>query len=440
MRRPRTASSTGGSTGRGGGDGLESARVVTRHERFALAAFALILAVFGWQGLTDSDGSLRPEQDHTITLSLSRQLETYHEYHPDFIYPLPAVVMKLALGQLGSGPSSVLWMALLIAAGVGCVHALSLLWPPAAGRHRYAAPLLGALAIAYCLQWDYRAVNANTLFLALVLFAFVALERGRDGAAGALLAASVALKLYSAPLLVLFALRGRGRAVAWTCAWGLVFFGLAPALWFGPGAAWQLSGLWIDQMVATASAEAASRVTAYNVSLGTVMHALFDREGAPSSLAALSSRAIALAFACAVALWIGRRRGDFAADPPRASTALDTLIGVGLGLAAMLLLSPLAQPHHGVVLWPLAAVTAGLALDPAATSARRRATFAILGAVFLALIAAPSGLGKAIALNAAIGLLGAGGILAAASARAPVSPPAPDRCPRSPSPPSTRAR
>lgn len=384
-------------------------------DRLALTAFALVVAVFGWQGLTDPDGALRAEQDHTITLSLSRQLATYHEYHPDFVYPLPAVVMKLALGALGTKPSSLLWMAILIAAGAGCVHALSLLLAPGPGRSRTAAPLLGALAIVYCVQWDYRAVNANTFFLALVLFSFVAFERAREGAAGALLAASVALKLYSAPLLALFALRGRWRAVGWMLAWSVVFFALVPALRFGPSTAWSLSGLWIDQLLATASPEAASRVTAYNVSLLTVTRAWFGgSHDELTSAATVSARALGLAFASGVALWSWRTRERLVSDPSSMSTSRDTLTGVGLVLAGMLLLSPLAQPHHGVVLWPLAAVTADLALDPASSRGRRRAALAILAMACLALVAAPSGVDKAIAMNAAIFLLAGGGVLASA--------------------------
>jgi hypothetical protein len=342
--------------------------------------------------------------------------------------------MKLALGALGTKPSSLLWMAILIAAGVGCVHALSRLLAPVRGRSGSAAPLLGALGIVYCLQWDYRAVNANTLFLALVLFAFVALKQRREGAAGALLAASVALKLFSVPLLAVFALRGRWRAVGWTLAWTLGFFVVLPSFWYGPVAAWQLTGLWLDQLVGTASFDATSRMTAYNVSLWKAAHAFIDGgEGSVSASARTTAAVIGWAFAAGVAGWLWRGRSRPATSPDSSTSSTpstrdaqapsthrsdDTLaIDLGLVLAATLLASPIAQPHQAVVLWPLAAVTARTALDGTETTVRRAGAAALLGVAGIGLLAAPSGVGKAIALSAAICLLSAGGWLASRAAR-----------------------
>lgn len=364
-------------------------------DRLLLAGFGLLLVLFGWQGLTGDDGGLRAVQDHTITLSLSRQLATEHVYHKDFVYPLPAVVLKLALGHLGTAASSLVWMALLVAAGVWCVEAMGRLLPSAPRTSRYAAPLVGALAVVYCLQWDFRAVNGNTLVLALVLGACVLLARGREHGAGALLAASVALKLYTAPLLVGLLVVSRPRALLASLAWLVVLFGVVPLLWFGPGVALQLSGLWVDQVLRTASPAAASEITAYNVSLLSAVQAVLgEAPGAPSEAAIAWARGLGGLALGAVAVWAvrGRRAALREAD------GAYWLTGAGLVLAASLLLSPLAQPHHGVVLWPLAAGIAHGALDPARRGGERIAAAAILGAVCVGLIAAPAGAGKAVAL------------------------------------------
>jgi hypothetical protein len=381
---------------------------VARADGVALAGFALLLVVFGWQGLTDEDGGLRAVQDHTITLSLSRQLATEHVYHEDFVYPLPAVVAKLALGSLGTAASSLVWMALLVGAGLLCVEAMARLLPAAPPRRRYAAPLSGALALVYCLQWDFRAVNGNTLVLALVLGACVLLARGREHGAGALLAASVALKLYTAPLLPGLALVRRPRALLASVAWLVVLFAVVPVLWFGPGLALHLSGLWVDQVVRTGSPAVASGITAYNVSLLRAVQAVLgEAPGTPSAAAVAWARGLGGLALAAVAVWAirGRRAAVREAD------GAYWLTGAGLVLAATLLLSPLAQPHHGVVLWPLAAGIAHGALDPARRGGERIAAAALLGAVCVGLIAAPAGAGKAVALAGAGFALGLAAML-----------------------------
>jgi len=402
---------------------------VIRGDVVALGVFALVLAGFGWQGLAGDGGGLRAVQDHTITLSLSRQLATYQEYHPDFVYPLPAVVLKLALGTLGDAASSLLWMALLIAAGLACAEALARLTAPAHGPGgRYAAPLAGALAVVYCVQWDFRAVNVNTFFVALVLWSVVCMARRSDAAAGALLAASVGLKLYSAPLLLYPVLLRAPRVLAWAGLGVLVLFALVPVLWFGPADAVHLSGLWLDRLRATAAPEVASTITAYDVSLLRAVRVLLGQTGGVvTPVAAAVARGIGLVFAAAVAAWLvrahratGRRGGEGSCDGGAARAVL--LTDVGLVLAAVLLLSPLVQPHHGVLLWPLAAATARLALEPGAGQRDRAVAGAILGAVCVALLAALSGAVKAVALQGAVLALAAGGVRAATALAADARP------------------
>ncbi len=372
-------------------------------DRLALATFVSLLALFGWQGLTGDDGRLRAEQDHTITLSLSRELVDTGDYHPDFVYPLPAVVFKLALGGLGTNASSLVWMALMLAAALACVQALARLAPTPAGRSRYAAPLLGALAIVYCVRWDFRAVNSNTVFLAAALWGFERVSRGRAVAGGALLAVSVALKLYSAPLVALLAWMRSWRALAWSVAWLGALFVVVPALWFGPLEAFELTGRWIERLLGSGSGVGEGRVTAYNVSLLRALGALLGAAEDPSRAALWGARLLALAFAASVVAWLAR----FPVPEGSAVSSSRTLVGIGLVLVAALLLSPITQPHHGVMLWPLATVIAAAALDSSAPTRSRIAAASLLVAVPVGFAIVPSGSGKAIAMSAASLLLGA---------------------------------
>ncbi|MFP6640463.1 MAG: glycosyltransferase family 87 protein, partial [Myxococcota bacterium] len=248
-------------------------------ERVSLAILAALLITFAIQGLFESDGSLEEVQDHIITHSLSRQVVDHGLFFRDFVYPLPAIVFKALLGELGEVTSSFVWSILSIVCGLWLAWALVVLTGNERNRRALLAPLLAVISLTWCVQWDYGAVNSNMVFLAAVVGSGVWSQRGRPGWAGLLLASSIALKLYSAPLLVYWLFVGRSREVIWTLLWCMVYFALIPALYFGPEQAVHLTGLWLDRLLASRSPEFGMELIGYRVSLQSVWFEWTGPEG-----------------------------------------------------------------------------------------------------------------------------------------------------------------
>jgi len=226
--------------------------------------------LFVAQGLFD-DGALRAVQDHVITYSLSRQVAESHEYFRDFTYPLPAVIFKLLLGWPGMAFSSVLWSLCSLIAFAALIVGMIELLGDLADERALLAPTLACLVWVWCVQWDFRAVNVNLVFLAMALWGLIRAQGQHWVSAGALLAASVALKLYAAPLIVYLAFRGWWRGLIWAGAFGWVFFALAPIVYFGPSDAWMLTELWLRNVVVAMQPGFVVNLIAYKVSLEWVL-------------------------------------------------------------------------------------------------------------------------------------------------------------------------
>ena len=65
--------------------------------------------------------------------------------------------------------------------------------------------------------------NAQLLYIVTAMLGMVAFARGRHALGGLLLAFTIVGKMFPGILLVYLAVRRDGRAVAWTCAWSVVF-------------------------------------------------------------------------------------------------------------------------------------------------------------------------------------------------------------------------
>jgi hypothetical protein len=361
----------------------------------------LALVFFAAQGLY-ADGQLRLVQDHTITHSFSQRVAEAGEYDSAFAYPLPAVVFKLALGALGLGVSSVLWSAVSILSVFAALRATLILL----GRERaWLAAALGFVGVIYFVQWDLRAVNSNSVYLALLLWSRVWGDRGRPGVAGGLLAAAVALKLYAAIVLVHLLLRGRREELRWTALWGLALFAGMPALYFGPAEAFRLTGLWFETVVAMTRPDFLLDLVAYKVSIAWVMLSL---SGAVDAFAAgvvdasairaaqLWTRALQLAWLAAVGahLWARGRR------PSTPDSGRADLVDYSLLLTTMLVLSPLLEPHHGAVLLAPAVLLADACLDDMRSRPERWLSGVALAGCAISMRILPSGLPKALGIQA----------------------------------------
>jgi hypothetical protein len=366
----------------------------------------LALLVFAYQGLVDREtGGIKRVQDHVITWSLSNQAVRQGAYFDQFAYPPPALVFKLVLGLPGMAVSSVLWMAVLLGSCFVVVRGLAELLRRPKGPPDSLAPILGFAVALYAVQWDLRAVNSNMAFLALVVGGLVACSRHRALAAGGLLAASVALKLYSALLIPLLAWRRQRRALVWTLAFLLLFFGALPALYLGPELALDLTRQWLAVVMHGSDPDFILGLRAYKASFAYVMLALLSDAPAAADTAWLTwpaqavhwaTRALQLAWLGAVGAWIASRGRSLAGEG--AATGRTLLVDSSLLLMAALLLSPITQPHQCVVLILPAAVLADRALAAEARSRLRAALFALLAAAGLAPLLASAGVAKGVAL------------------------------------------
>ena len=375
----------------------------SRSDWLCLGLIGAALLFFAYQGLWDRHaGRLDPITDYVITWSFSEQVARHGEYPGDFTYPLPAVIFKLLFAAPGVEISSIAWMALMLGS-MGALLALLTTLVGWRGRERAALPaLITFVSMLYFVQWDFKAVNANTVFLALVVGSLTAALRGRAGWAGALLATSMALKLYSVAFLPYLLVMRRDRELLHTLAWIGVLFVLLPALYFGPSAAFALSLEWIARVLGTSSPEYIVELTAYKVSILWVALGLMggiDAAGQPvpdrMHAIYLGVRALQGAWLLALgAYFILYARGRSAAPEPRIELAHSALL-----LMAMLFFSPLAEPHHGVLFLLSGFLFAALALEPETGTAWRWTAGLTLALGTLLLKLAPSPLYKGLVIN-----------------------------------------
>ena len=149
-------------------------------------------------------------------------LNTYR-YSPGvllFLAPLAAMPLPVA---------KALWFALLVATGWWVARRLVTLIPgPGAGR----AVLIGFVGVSRPFLDGFFYAQVDVLVLGLVVMAFVAEDRGRDGLAGAMIAMAGGLKLAPFLFALDFALRRRWRALGGVAA-GVASLAAIPIATYG---------------------------------------------------------------------------------------------------------------------------------------------------------------------------------------------------------------
>lgn len=152
-----------------------------------------------------------------------------HNYPPFF------VLFVSPLGLLPLKVACVLFNALSILAAVVAIRR----WDSAesAPSERGMATLLILPYATACLVMGQMAL----LTMAMLVFAWTALERRREGLAGFWLALAIATKVYPALLLLFFAIKRCGSLLAWSAVWLGILLVALPAAFFGPSRAWSLS-------------------------------------------------------------------------------------------------------------------------------------------------------------------------------------------------------
>jgi len=174
-----------------------------------------------------------------------------HRYWSDFVYPPPAVLLWNGFAKLGYPAGAVTWLALLFTSLAGSfLLAMRITNKEPAPRALFEPPsgLILALAFAateYYSLWDLHVVNTNSIYLFLVLIGLWCWLCNQRVLAGLLLAASVALKIYSIVFLPFLLLRREWRLASAMLLSLVLFFVAVPTSWFGIGGALEITRNWL---------------------------------------------------------------------------------------------------------------------------------------------------------------------------------------------------
>src|SRR6185295_5143200 len=117
------------------------------------------------------------------SLAVAEQL-VYPPWSVGFLYPVPSVMMRLGLGQLGIEFSGMVWMVLLIVATLTCFEACLYLLGLARHPWKYGLALLALVSVEYFVEYDLHALNGTLIYLAVLLGALVLAHRSHPFWAG----------------------------------------------------------------------------------------------------------------------------------------------------------------------------------------------------------------------------------------------------------------
>lgn len=205
----------------------------------ALLGAALLVALAGLARALPGFWSAAPPVDFGVYYQAARALHAGQSpYGAGYIYPPFFAGLLWPLAALDLGLASRLWLLVNVAAALALAALATRLLAPRVARRRWFALVLAVLLLIPATYDTMLLGQVNLLIALAVAGALALLLRQRllsDGAAGALLALAVAIKLY--PLALLPILLWRRRAVALGafalalgCAFGLGMLMGPPAL------------------------------------------------------------------------------------------------------------------------------------------------------------------------------------------------------------------
>jgi hypothetical protein len=369
-------------------------------DRSALAALA-VWALLESAGRLIATGrfDLDSLSDLSINLAYSASTLAALEYasSESFVYPPPFALFLSALGQLGIPAAAICWFVLISASLVGCVWLSAKLSGLAERRYGLALAVLASVGAAYCVQWDLRAANTNSLALVCLLASLRLGLSGRAGLAGALLAASAAIKLYAALWLAYLVWRRQWRWLAASLAGLVGLFALYPLIALGPQDSVALTGSWLAKLAGD-SVRSAAELPSYFKSLERTLLDNFGEAAAARFTAPL--RASWLLAVAGYAALAGRAR------PPRSPARSDALWLTDLCVLVLLPLplSAFFQPHHGVALLPLCCLVMALAVDSGVPRWARCSAAALALSAAIAVQVVDDWPARGLALQAALAL------------------------------------
>jgi hypothetical protein len=335
---------------------------------------------------------LVPNVDTSILFSFARQI--YHRggylahlktgnFTQVFPYPPSAVLMFNLLGAGGERVFIALWTLLMV-----CGLVVTMRASVAAENDEIQSVWLaiGLFSLVFSdspVSWDLRSGNSNLVCLGLVLAAYGLLAR-RPAIAGALVALSVSLKLYSALLIVWLLIKGPKKALYAAAITLLVLWLLLPwALFATPGAIKLYSG-WSEQLRIVSGFRIYPETAAhgYGPPLVTLRRAAASLTAAGAD-AAVTRALLAGCWAIwtGALLWYGARAmryPDLRPLPSRAALADWTVL-----MLAPLPFSPWLEPYHAVSVLPGTILCLAVALDWREGSRERAAAAAALLALLV---------------------------------------------------------
>jgi hypothetical protein len=353
-----------------------------------LIAVALVLfLVWGIVSEWVRAGSLSDDvwDDYLFTLLQARQVLELQSYAVEFagdgrvmayVYPPVTAIARVALGAAPADVGGLAWMFAMAVAGIFGVRAILLTLGWKNRPERYLAVLFAVVTVRYFIHWDLHFLNSNTIFSALVV-GHLALLGGDMRArqkmawvAGGLLAMSIALKLYSFLLLGYLILIGRWDVLRWSLVGLFALFLGVPILTLGFDQAIALSFSWLDAVAQLSSTAAQGHVFFYSVTLADSLLRMQQAGQLPMTspeVMRVMLRLLQAAWLLLVLqlLW-PRVRAYFElrrAGEDRQPEGASLIREGGVLLLAPLPFSTLLQPHHGVLLFPIALLLATEAFE-----------------------------------------------------------------------------
>jgi hypothetical protein len=325
--------------------------------------------------------------DYRLNIDLSKSICDHLQYPPNFAYPLPGVLFWHGFGALNFNVGCLAWLFLLPACMIGSFVLARKLACDYEDRFYGIGMAIAFAATVYYLVWDLKAVNINSIYLAVVLFAVWCWQKEKIICAGILLAFATAVKVYSIAFLPYILLRREWRLAFTMLAAIAVFYVGIPVLYFGWHDALMLTRQWIAAVLSTSNPEYALHYSAYKyrVSLTWIAMLLLNPEASGGTLNIFnwSITSVGIAVKLASLVWLAMIASYFAANPqsginPKHKRLAFTL-DVSVLLFCLLLASPVLEPHHPVVLLVPAVCMARVLFDAGFAKAVRAAAGLTLG-------------------------------------------------------------
>jgi len=368
----------------------------------------LLALLIGWASFPLVKGAFIPGswvgKDYAITLTQSISVVRYHSYPIDFTYPLPSVLFRYYLGEMGPHLGGLIWVFGIAFSLFFTFRYLAEEFCTGPAGWKYVCLILSFIPVAYYTQWDIKMLNCNHITLCFVLLSTFYEKRKRSFMSGLFLSLGIAWKLYPVVIIPYLLITKRFRLLLSLLFWIAILFAVIPLAVLGSPLFGELTGQWVRCIASTRADDFFTHVMhihAYKMSLHySILHWL--SHGALPALSTHTLHNVKLMISLLQVLLVifGTVYIVFDTRVRSMPEYIDRyLYNTILFLLASLLFSAHLQPHHGVVLIASSMFITNFALYGSFHKCSRTLIFvaALIPAVVLK--AASSGVEKAFAMN-----------------------------------------